>query len=74
MVSSIFQAWSQVCHGPYLYRHLVFEDLEYKTLVHSLQKIISISPRIKSTTMNGCYSKFVQNTIVPVSIFQQSKQ
>lgn len=44
----------------------MFENLEYATLVSSLEKILDISPRIKSITMHGCFSKFVQNTIVPV--------
>lgn len=49
-----------------MYRHLVFENLEYRTLVLCFQKILTISPRVKSITIKGCYSKFIQNTVVPV--------
>jgi hypothetical protein len=31
-----------------------------------LKKLVSIAPRIKSLTIDGCYSNFVQNTVVPV--------
>ncbi|KAG2209546.1 hypothetical protein INT47_008390 [Mucor saturninus] len=66
LVSSVCRTWNNVCHDPYLYRHLVFENLEYRTLVLCFQKILTISPRVKSIKIKGCYSKFVQNTVVPV--------
>lgn len=63
-----------MCHDPYLYRHLVFENLEYRILVLALQKILSIAPRVKSITIKGCYSTFIQNTVVPVQFANRVNQ
>jgi hypothetical protein len=49
-----------------LYQDIVLENLEFDTLLQAMQRIISISPRIRSITIQGCYSEFIQNTVVPV--------
>jgi hypothetical protein len=36
-----------------------------------MQRIVSISPRIRSITIQGCYSDFIQNTVVPVQFSTQ---
>lgn len=74
LVASVCHCWNRVCHDPYLYRFLVFENLEYKTLVHCLQKLARIAPRIKSITIKGCYSKFIQNAVVPVQFAHEHQQ
>jgi hypothetical protein len=36
-----------------------------------MQRIISISPRIRTIKIQGCYSDFIQNTVVPVQFSNQ---
>lgn len=36
-----------------------------------MQSIIRIRPRIRTITIQGCYSKFIQNTVVPVQFSTQ---
>ncbi|KAG0171584.1 hypothetical protein DFQ28_001442 [Apophysomyces sp. BC1034] len=40
-------------------------------LVFALQRIISIGPRVKTLTIRNCYSKFIQNTVVPIHFSSQ---
>lgn len=47
------------------------KDLEFNTLLLAMQRIVSISPRVKSITIQGCYSDFIQNTVVPVQFSNQ---
>lgn len=60
------KSWHYVCYDPYLYRHIEFDNLEYKPLVESLLRISKIAPKIQSITIKNCYSDFIQNTVVPV--------
>ncbi|KAL9546110.1 hypothetical protein MBANPS3_006824 [Mucor bainieri] len=66
LVASVCKQWYGVCRDPYLYRHVQLDNLEYRTLVLALHKLVGVASRVKSITINGCYSKFIQDTIVPV--------
>ncbi|GAN07694.1 hypothetical protein MAM1_0172c07196 [Mucor ambiguus] len=66
LVASVCKQWYGVCHDPYLYRHVQLDNLEYRTLVLALHKLVGVASRVKSITINGCYSRFIQDTIVPV--------
>lgn len=47
------------------------KDLEFNTLLLAMQRIVLISPRIRSLSIQGCYSDFIQNTVVPVQFSNQ---
>ena len=47
------------------------KGLEFNTLLLAMQRIVSISPRIRTLTIEGCYSDFIQNTVVPVQFSNQ---
>lgn len=70
--NSVCRSWYSVCYDPYLYCHIEFDNMEYKTLVASLQRISIISPKIQSITIKNCYSEFIQNTVVPVHFSQRA--
>lgn len=36
-----------------------------------MERIVTISPRIRTITIQGCYSLFIQNTVVPVQFSNQ---
>lgn len=67
----VSRKWYQNCIDPYLYQDIVLKNLEFNTLLLAMQRIASISPRIKSITIQGCYSEFIQNTVVPVQFSTQ---
>jgi hypothetical protein len=67
----VSRKWYYNCTDPYLYQDIVFENLEFNTLLQAMQRIVSISPRIKSITIQGCHSEFIQNTVVPVQFSNQ---
>ncbi|KAK4518790.1 uncharacterized protein ATC70_009013 [Mucor velutinosus] len=66
LVASVCKQWYGICHDPYLYRHVQLDNLEYRTLVLALHTLVGVASRIKSITISGCYSRFIQDTIVPV--------
>lgn len=72
MKNSVCKQWHGVCHDPYLYRHIQLDNLEYKLLVIALYKLVNIAFRVKSISINGCYSRFIQDAIVPVHFSNRS--
>ncbi|KAG2204605.1 hypothetical protein INT46_005332 [Mucor plumbeus] len=70
--SSVCKQWYDVCHDPYLYRNIQLDNLEYKSLVLALYKLVNVASRVKSISINGCYSRFIQDTIVPVHFSNRS--
>ncbi|CEP11542.1 hypothetical protein [Parasitella parasitica] len=72
LVASVCKQWYGVCHDPYLYRHVELDNLEYRTLIIALHKLVSVASRVKSITISGCYSRFVQDTVVPVHFSSQA--
>ncbi len=67
----VSRKWYYNCTDPYLYQDIVLENLEFNTLLLAMQRIVSISPRIRTITIQGCYSDFIQNTVVPVQFSNQ---
>lgn len=63
--------WYYNCTDPYLYQHVVFKDLEFKKLLLAMQYVVKISPRIRTMTIEGCFSDFIRNTVVPVQFSNQ---
>ncbi|KAI8377526.1 uncharacterized protein BYT42DRAFT_347309 [Radiomyces spectabilis] len=65
-VGRVNRTWHRVSLDPYLYRDLLFENLEFKELLWALQRVIDIAPRVRTLTIDRCYSNFIQNIVVPV--------
>lgn len=63
--------WYYNCTDPYLYQHVEFKNLEFKSLLLAMQHVVTIRPRIRTITIQGCYSHFIQNTVVPVQFSNQ---
>lgn len=62
----VCKQWYSVLHDPYLYQHIVFKDLEFKSLLISMRHILSTSPQVRSLAIEGCWSQFLRDTVVPL--------
>lgn len=51
---------------PHLYQDIEFQNLEFNTLIQAMKCIVKISPLIRSIKIEGCYSDFVRNKVIPV--------
>ncbi|CAO0789453.1 unnamed protein product [Mucor circinelloides] len=69
--SRVSRRWYYNCNDPHLYQDVVLKDLEFNTLLLAMQRIVQIGPRIRSITIEGCFSDFIQNTVVPVQFSNQ---
>lgn len=67
----VSRRWYYNCNDPHLYQDVVLKDLEFNTLLLAMQRIVQIGPRIRSITIEGCHSEFIQNTVVPVQFSNQ---
>ncbi|GAA5809616.1 hypothetical protein MFLAVUS_003027 [Mucor flavus] len=69
--SRVSRKWYYNCTDPYLYQHIILKDMEFNTLLLAMQRVVSIGPRVRTLTIQGCYSDFIQNTVVPVQFSNQ---
>ncbi|CAO3621545.1 unnamed protein product [Cunninghamella echinulata] len=64
--SLVCKRWYESCHDPYLYQHIVLENMELKMMINVLQWITKIQPKVKSFILRNCYSSFLQTTFIPI--------
>lgn len=64
--------WHMIASDPYLYREVHLEGLEMHNLVLQLRRLGNIATRVRSISLDSCFSQFIQSTVIPVTFASSS--
>lgn len=70
----VSRKWHYNCNDPHLYQDIEFKNLEFNTLIYAMKYVLKISPLIRSIRIDGCYSEFTRNTVIPVQFSSSPSQ